>query len=207
MPPSEPANDILAELRAVFPLEERVRALPAPARRGYAEVLRHWCRRRAPPPRSILSEHTLASLIACDALVDVDGALGCYPFSARVTGHRVRLDGGSVEAMCAVDALAVPARVGAPARVSSACYGCGASLGVALNEAGEVLQGGSSSAVVHLRLTTPDAGRSCSATLCRAMRFACATCDAPDEHVVLDLAAAAGLARGFFAFQRDFLES
>jgi Alkylmercury lyase len=43
-----------------------------------------------------------------------------YPFSARDRGHRVLIDGsGEVQAMCAVDALGIPAMLGAAVDVRS----------------------------------------------------------------------------------------
>lgn len=65
------------------------------------------------------AQHTLArqDLVHTD---DEGRPLVAYPFAAAARGHRVLIDGTlSVEAMCAIDALGIPAMLGLPVAVRS----------------------------------------------------------------------------------------
>jgi len=70
---------------------------------------------------------TLRRLATADLLV-LDGTgetvLAAYPFSATPTSHRVRLIGRGVFALCAVDALGIPAMLQETASISSQCGYC-----------------------------------------------------------------------------------
>ncbi|MFE3223676.1 alkylmercury lyase family protein [Nocardia sp. NPDC059228] len=71
----------------------------------------------------VLAESVLARLHAADVIrLDAAGAIAsAYPFSTSPTRHRVRItNGATVYAMCAVDALGVPAMLGTDAVVISA---------------------------------------------------------------------------------------
>jgi hypothetical protein len=50
--------------------------------------------------------------------------LAAYPFSSVPTPHRVRLTNQEVFALCAVDALGIPAMLGETAEISSPCAHC-----------------------------------------------------------------------------------
>jgi hypothetical protein len=74
------------------------------------------------------TEKTLAGLHAADVIrVDAAGQIGvAYPFSAAPTRHRVQLAAGvEVWAMCAVDALGMPAMLHTDAVISSSDPGSG----------------------------------------------------------------------------------
>ena len=77
------------------------------------------------PPVQV--QEILRRLAALDLLlVDVTGeaVLAAYPFSATPTSHRVRLIGRGVFALCAVDALGIPAMLQETASISSQCGYC-----------------------------------------------------------------------------------
>jgi hypothetical protein len=62
-------------------------------------------------------------------LVDRDASgrvVGAYGITHRVTWHRLTLRGAAVHTWCALDGLAVPAALGADARLETACGACGA---------------------------------------------------------------------------------
>jgi hypothetical protein len=61
-------------------------------------------------------------LAAADAVHLVNGIVAvAYPFSGTPTPHRVELDGlPAVYAMCAIDALGLPAMTGRDGRITSA---------------------------------------------------------------------------------------
>ena len=91
----------LERLRAVFPLEQRLTAVDAEARRGYAAILRTWLGGGVPQAQDVPAA-VLATLQQIDAVVATDTGLGCYPFSARTTGISVALPHATVAAMCAI---------------------------------------------------------------------------------------------------------
>lgn len=82
---------------------------------------------------SIKAREVLLRLMAMDLLsLDSTGetVLAAYPFSSVPTPHRVRLGGRDVFALCAVDALGIPAMLGQTAEISSRCAHCGSKVEV-----------------------------------------------------------------------------
>jgi hypothetical protein len=125
--------DALARLRAAFPLEARIRAATEPVRATYAQVLTHWLH-ATPPAASAFDAAALTALLRLDALVAEEHGLGCYPFSAIDTGIRVSLPGGTVHAMCAIDALAIARLARARTRIDTTCTTCGANIAIMVEE-------------------------------------------------------------------------
>ncbi len=85
----------------------------------------------------------LAGLAGRDLLVldEASGAVvGAYPFSERDTGHRVHLEGRSLNAMCAIDALGAGAMYGRDVSIESACRACGKDIRVATRGLGTALE-------------------------------------------------------------------
>lgn len=109
----------------------------------------------------------LAELAAEDFLtLDHQGGISAaYPFSAVPTAHRVRLASGTrVWAMCAIDALGIPAMLGTDAVISSADPVTGDTIIVASR--GERMAWQPSSTVVHIgqrACTGPAADVACGA--------------------------------------------
>lgn len=63
-----------------------------------------------------------------------------YPFSARETGHLVRLASGVVvNALCAIDALGIGAMLGCDTVIESPCRGCGAPIRITTRGDGDAL--------------------------------------------------------------------
>lgn len=63
-----------------------------------------------------------------------------YPFSARETGHRVRLDGlAAVHALCAIDALGMGAMLGCDTAIESSCPECGMPIRITTRDKGRAL--------------------------------------------------------------------
>lgn len=105
-------------------------------------VLRDFASGRAPTIVTLAKQcglssgrarETLLRLMAMDLLsLDSTGetVLLAYPFSAVPTPHRVRLTSREVFALCAVDALGIPAMLGETAEISSRCAHCGSKVQV-----------------------------------------------------------------------------
>lgn len=106
--------------------------LSRPARLVHQQILTIFAATGQPPTRADLQQAAatagvdlaaaLVELTRVDLIVqDPRGELlAAYPFSATPTPHRLTLDGGqSLHAMCAIDALGVPAMLGQPVTVTS----------------------------------------------------------------------------------------
>jgi hypothetical protein len=111
---------------------ERLRGMPAPARRLHRALLHAFAYTGTAPELAGTfaglgfadadGRRTLATLAEADLVaLDGDGGLaGVFPFSAAPSRHQVAVGGGpTVCAMCAIDALGIPAMLGRPGTVTS----------------------------------------------------------------------------------------
>lgn len=109
----------------------RQAALPGPLRGLHRAVLRQFLGTGAPPTARWIRQAAadrgldataLEQLDAADAVHVVNEVVAvAYPFSGTPTAHRVWLDGlPAVYAMCAIDALGLPAMAGRDGRITSA---------------------------------------------------------------------------------------
>ena len=109
----------------------RAERLPDPLRELHRAVLRRFLATGAPPTarwarhaarEAGLDASALDALAAADAVHVANGVVTvAYPFSGTPTPHRVELDGlPAVYAMCAIDALGLPAMAGRDGRITSA---------------------------------------------------------------------------------------
>lgn len=116
----------------------------------------------------------LRSLHRRDLIVlDGDGAVtAAYPFCAWETGHRIRFDVLTVNALCAIDTLGAGAMVGRDTVIVSSCPECGAEIRLATRNNGHPLEAVTpATAVVWLGLRYAD---NCAATSgCTVKRFFC----------------------------------
>ena len=105
-------------------------------------------------------------------VLDGETIAGAYPFTGRVTGHRVHLGGIICNAMCAIDALGAGAMVGEVTTVHSSCRSCGRPVVIETRERGtEIASSSPGSAVVWSGI---QATNGCSAdTMCTVMAFFC----------------------------------
>jgi alkylmercury lyase len=109
----------------------RQQRLPGPLRELHRAVLRRFLQTGSPPTarwvrqaaaETGLDASALDALAAADAVHVVNAVVTvAYPFSGTPTAHRVELDGlPAVYAMCAIDALGLPAMAGRDGHISSA---------------------------------------------------------------------------------------
>jgi hypothetical protein len=195
--------DGLERLRAAFPLEARVRGASRAAQAAYAQALQQWLRATPPQSRAFAAD-ALAELLKLDALVEEQSGLGCYPFSARDTGITVRLAGDAVNAMCAIDALAVARLGGTRAHIDGRCETCGSALAIEVEANGGLDHDQAEVArVVWFRACGTH--NSCSQSLCRNIRFLCPTCEPASPGDVYTLPQATAIGNAFFAFQAAFV--
>jgi len=119
-------------LQEILPLQARRSALPEAGRRLHRQILASFGHEGRPPTVAECGDFlgveddaggALARLAEDDLIVlRADGSIeGAYPFTTSRTAHRVELVGGTVHAMCALDALAMAPMFDADAVVDSRC--------------------------------------------------------------------------------------
>lgn len=195
----------MQKLTEEFPLQHRVTNASPEIQAAYVQVLRHWLEQAAPPGRDIVSAPALDALAAMDAVVVDAHGIGCYPFSARDTGIHAHIEGKSVWAMCALDALAIARLTHKASRVTARCTVCRCHLTVAVTAYGSVEQATREGVRVVRRRHGPQGGP-CRENLCSAIRFLCKYCSVPSGAESFTLPEAAALANSFFAFQARLSE-
>ena len=111
------------------------------------------------------------------AVFEGERIVGAYPFTDRDTGHRVNLDGRTLNAMCAVDALGIGAMCDRDIAITSRCRHCGAPIRLTTQDRGRALADVEpETAVVWLSVRYEGA---CAAnSLCTATAFFCS-----DDHL------------------------
>lgn len=193
----------IQRLRTAFPLETRLLAAPATTRELYGRLLACWLNARIPHPAQYELD-PLRNLQELDAVVPGPEGIGCYPFSARVTGICVELPGGPVQAMCAIDALAVARLAAAVVTVQSACLYCQSPLTIRVEANGGLDHDQAERARVVWSVAAGEHG-SCSSGLCRHIRFLCKECTPPTDSRCYTLPQATAIGNAFFAFQSALL--
>jgi hypothetical protein len=195
--------EALARLRALFPLEQRLQSVAPAVRAAYVDVLQSWLH-AGRAPKSIILAETLDELVRLDAIVPAGDGLGCYPFSAHDTGIMVALPAGAVNAMCAIDALAVARVAGEAVEIHATCEACGTAVSCEVEENGGLDHDQPDPARVFWQSACTTHG-SCSQGLCRNIRFLCGACASPGPGDVYTLPQATAIANAFFAFQSRLL--
>jgi hypothetical protein len=184
-------DDGLARLRTRSALN-RVAHVSNAARSLHRRILLAFAAGTAPP---LNDPDGLAELEQHD-LIGRDTTTGdvvvAYPFSARETPHVVKLahDGTRVYAMCAIDALGIPAMLGREARISSRDPDTGEPIELDISPEGPPPE---SDVVVRVR--TVGSGKSCDC-LCPYVEFLARRPTADDT--ILDLEASLALGRDIF---------
>jgi mercuric reductase len=121
---TNPVDGALERLSRRLPLARRQSALPPEFAAAHRAILRSLYETGRIPDPPALPEGALARLVADDLVVvarDGGRVLGAYPMTTEPTPHRLVLPGRTVQAMCAVDALAVPAMYGGEGEIESRC--------------------------------------------------------------------------------------
>ncbi len=168
----------VARLQSLLPLTQRLSEQSKPAKGVHRAILCEFARSGAVPgvdalerlarPRRL--DELLASLTAADLIVrtPAGAVVGAYPFTLEHTAHRLILPAATVNAMCAVDALAVAPVFDCAVATASACAVTGAAIEV--RQHGRRLMGVSpTQPLVGVGWRKP---HSCAAhSLCRDMIF------------------------------------
>lgn len=123
----------LDRLNSLLPLAERQQRLDPALRRLHRAILEGFFLDGKPLSRDQLAavldmddvDHALQQLAAEDLVVLASNGLqlvGAYPFTAEERVHRVLVNGHTVHAMCALDALSVAPMFNTATRVDSRCH-------------------------------------------------------------------------------------
>ncbi|MBB4190021.1 mercury(II) reductase [Rhizobium aethiopicum] len=113
-------------------------------------------------------------------LVVLDGEriVGAYPFSDHNTDHRVVLDGRTLNAMCAVDALGIGAMTDRDIAIASQCRHCGAPIRITTRGRGRALDDVEPQSSVMWQSVRYEGGCAAS-SLCATTAFFCS-----DDHLL-----------------------
>jgi mercuric reductase len=185
----------LTHLQTLLPLEKRQRALAPPLRMVHRAVLRSLAETGKPPRQAEIAGmlgskqsavHALATLGKNDLVVlnapvtldekthqlvapDTVEVLGAYPMTTEKTPHRVEINGHSVNAMCAVDALSLSPMFGQETRIESRCHVTGAP--IRIRQSGTEIMEAMPSPEVRVGIRWQSACASAAHTLCTEMVF------------------------------------
>jgi len=118
----------------------------------------------------VLQELKTRDLVVLDSTGN--RVIGAYPFTEKEIGHRVRLNKGWVNALCAVDALGIGGMVGSDTVIQSVCRQCQAPIRIeTTNQGADLTSYDPPSAVVWIGDWYADG---CGATsLCTTIAFFC----------------------------------
>ena len=193
----------LNRLRADFPVEARLAGTRPAVQDAYGAVLRHWIDHGRAPVASVIDGDHRAVLDRLDLIVATRQGLGCYPFSSAATGIEVVWGRHTVQAMCAIDALAIPMLVKHTCRIAARCGECRTLLEVPVSSGSPP-----AAAPIKVRYRDPgDAGAAhCSESLCRGIDFVCEACVGSELANLMSLDQASAVARAFFGFQRRWTD-
>jgi hypothetical protein len=125
----------LARLNSQLPLKARQDRLPAALKSVHQQVLRCQVTQGRPPNldelKAQLGEENLEAglkRLGTDDLVVLDAAgklpLGAYPVTSEHTPHKISVNGHSIHAMCALDAVSVAPLFDADVLIESSCHVC-----------------------------------------------------------------------------------
>lgn len=193
----------LQRLRDNFPLQARIESADPAVQAAYVRVLAHWVHAGSSEAMPEVPPALLRALIDIDAVVIDAHGIGCYPFSDRKTGIRVQFADGSVHAMCAIAALAIPRLVHRTSYIAARCELCGCRLACTVAANGHVDGGNPQGIRVIWRPRAPN--RPCADSLCSGIGFVCRHCAVPPGVAQFTLPEAAAIGNATFSFQKRLL--
>lgn len=167
-------------LNQQLPLKERQDRLSASLRTLHREVLGSLVKRGRPPTRSevaaLVGENEVDMAITrlgSDDLVvlsrDRREIVGAYPVTEEQTSHEVHVNGNSIHAMCALDALSVGPMYDVPVEICSRCRVTGESICIK-QEGARILEATPPTARVGVRWQYPS-GDHAAHSMCIDMVF------------------------------------
>lgn len=194
----------LMGLHRAWPLERRIRQEACDStRETYLAVLLRWVQAGVAPTADGFDREALEELVALDAIFPIEERLSCPPFSASATDIAIHFPHETVYALSALDALAVPRLVGAPATIETHCVVSNAPLTIRLTQDGALRAGDVNAARVIFRKIADRVDRY-ALHLAPGMRFVSVEQALPQT---LSLPEALAVANAFYGFQRALIRS
>jgi hypothetical protein len=195
----------LMGLHRAYPLERRIKNEACDdTRETYLAILLRWLQTGSAPSTHGFEPASLDELTALDAIFVVDGKIGCPPFNVAPTDIKVHFAHETLHALSALDALALPRLLEAPATIETRCAMSGQPISITLTEKGELHAADLDSAAVALQKVANNITRY-TFDLAPGIRFVL------PEHgrtlrQTLTLGEASAVANAFYSFQRKLLK-
>ena len=194
----------LMGLHRAWPLEKRLRHDACDAtRETYLALLARWIQAGSGPDPSGFDAEALDELSALDAIYLTAGRLACPPFCPAQTDITLHFPHVTLHAVSALDALALPRLLDAPARVETRCPLSDEPLAFTLTRDGSLPEAELGSAMVAMRKIAVEVRRY-PLDLAPGIRFVHPAAGARMNQA-LTLLEGAAAANAFYAFQRRLL--
>jgi hypothetical protein len=194
----------LMGLHRAFPLERRIgKEACDDTRETYLAILLRWEQTGTAPLTTGFDPGSLDELVALDAIFIVNEHIGCPPFCATPTDIQVHFPHETLHALSALDALALPRMLNAPARIETRCAMSGETIHFALTQNGELLPEETGVAVVAFQKVASNINRY-ALDLAPGIRFVLPQ-HSDTLRQTLTLGEASAVANAFYAFQRKLL--
>jgi len=196
----------LMGLHRAYPLERRIQEEACDdTRETYLAVLLRWIQSAAPPLTTGFDRESLDELAALDAVFILNDQIGCPPFNVAKTDIQVHFPHETLHALSALDALAMPRLLDAPATIETRCAMSGEPIQLTLTQDGELREAELNSAVVAFQKVANQVARY-TFDLAPGIRFVL------PQHAVglqqtLSLGEASAVANAFYSFQRKLLKN
>lgn len=168
----------LDRLNGILPLYENQQKMSAPGIDLHRTVLRGFVDDGAMPDRVKMldlaggDENLLQELENSRTVVfDENGEpIGAYPFTLDSRDHRVTVNGHTVHAMCALDALSVHPMYRLPVEIDSVCAATARPIRIVL-ENGRLMNNAAADVHVGINWSAASSCCSCADSLCTEMLF------------------------------------
>jgi hypothetical protein len=194
----------LMGLHRAYPIERRIKKEACDdTRETYLAVLLRWLQTGVAPSTDGFDRESLDELTALDALFIVDGRIGCPPFGAAPTDIQVHFPHETLQALSALDALALPRMLNAPATIETHCAMSGKPISFTVTEHGELRAADLDAAVVTFQKVAENVTRY-AFDLAPGIRFILPQ-HSEGLRQTLSLGEAVAVANAFYSFQRKLL--
>jgi len=194
----------LMGLHRAYPLERRINDEACDdTRETYLAVLLRWLQTGVAPLTEGFDRAALDELAALDAVFIVGGQIGCPPFNVAQTDIQVHFPHETLHALSALDALALPRLLQAPATIETRCAMSGEPINLTLTKNGELHPEAMETALVAFQKVAGQVVRY-TFDLAPGIRFVLPQ-HSDGLRQTLTLGEASAVANAFYSFQRKLM--
>ena len=195
----------LVGMQRAYPLERRIRNEACDdTRETYLAVLLRWLQTGTAPSTDGFDRDALDELTALDAIFIVNGQIGCPPFNVVKTDIQVHFPHETLHVLSALDALALPRMLNAPATIETRCAMSGEPITFSLTKEGELSAAEQNAALVAFQKAANTITRY-TFDLAPGIRFVLPQHSQALKQT-LTLGEASAVANTFYSFQRKLLK-